>query len=148
MVADEVQTVLQLAEILDRRIVGQSHGLAMIAKRIETNRAKLDNPNKPIGVFMLCGPSGVGKTETALALAETLYGGEQNMITINMSEFQEAHTVVDAEGRASRLCRLWRGRAADRGGAPAPLQRRSCSTKSRRRIRTCTRSSSRCSTRA
>ena len=70
----------------------------MIAKRIETSRAKLDNPNKPIGVFMLCGPSGVGKTETALALAEALYGGEQNMITINMSEFQEAHTVSSLKG--------------------------------------------------
>jgi type VI secretion system protein VasG len=70
----------------------------MIAKRIETNRAKLDNPNKPIGVFMLAGPSGVGKTETALALAEALYGGEQNMITINMSEFQEAHTVSSLKG--------------------------------------------------
>ena len=70
----------------------------MIAKRIETNRAKLDNPNKPIGVFMLCGPSGVGKTETALALAEALYGGEQNIITINMSEFQEAHTVSALKG--------------------------------------------------
>ncbi len=98
MVKDEVKTVLQLAEILNRRVVGQAHGLKMIAKRIETNRAKLDNPNKPIGVFMLCGPSGVGKTETALALAESLYGGEQNMITINMSEFQEAHTVSLLKG--------------------------------------------------
>ena len=70
----------------------------MIAKRIETNRAKLDNPNKPIGVFMLCGPSGVGKTETALALADELYGGEQNMITINMSEYQEAHNVSLLKG--------------------------------------------------
>jgi type VI secretion system protein VasG len=70
----------------------------MIAKRIETNRAKLDNPNKPIGVFMLCGPSGVGKTETALALAEALYGGEQSVIAINMSEFQEAHTVSLLKG--------------------------------------------------
>ncbi len=98
MVRDEIETVLRLPEILNRRVVGQSHGLAMIAKRIETNRAKLDNPNKPIGVFMLCGPSGVGKTETALALAEALYGGEQNMITINMSEFQEAHTVSTLKG--------------------------------------------------
>jgi type VI secretion system protein VasG len=98
MVADEVQTVLNLADILNKRIVGQSHGLRMIAKRIETNRARLDNPMKPIGVFMLCGPSGVGKTETALALAETLYGGEQNIITINMSEFQEAHTVSTLKG--------------------------------------------------
>src|SRR5438046_6509589 len=98
MVQDEVQTILSLADILNKRVVGQSHGLKMIAKRIETNRAKLDNPNKPIGVFMLCGPSGVGKTETALALAEALYGGEQNMITINMSEFQEAHTVSTLKG--------------------------------------------------
>ena len=98
MVADEVETVLNLAGILNKRIVGQSHGLEMIAKRIETNRARLDNPMKPIGVFMLCGPSGVGKTETALALAETLYGGEQNIITINMSEFQEAHTVSTLKG--------------------------------------------------
>jgi type VI secretion system protein VasG len=98
MVKDEIENVLRLPEILNRRVVGQSHGLAMIAKRIEINRAKLDNPNKPIGVFMLCGPSGVGKTETALALAEALYGGEQNMITINMSEFQEAHTVSSLKG--------------------------------------------------
>jgi type VI secretion system protein VasG len=98
MVKDEVETILNLADILNRRVVGQSHGLQMIAKRIETNRAKLDNPNKPIGVFMLAGPSGVGKTETALALAEALYGGEQNMIAINMSEFQEAHTVSTLKG--------------------------------------------------
>jgi type VI secretion system protein VasG len=98
MVKDEIETILGLADTLGRRVVGQSHGLKMIAKRIETNRAKLDNPNKPIGVFMLCGPSGVGKTETALALAEALYGGEQNMITINMSEFQEAHTVSTLKG--------------------------------------------------
>ena len=98
MMRDEIETVLRLPEILNRRVVGQAHGLAMIAKRIETNRAKLDNPDKPIGVFMLCGPSGVGKTETALALAEALYGGEQNMITINMSEFQEAHTVSTLKG--------------------------------------------------
>ncbi len=98
MVKDEIENVLKLPEILNKRVIGQSHGLAIIAKRIETNRAKLDNPNKPIGVFMLCGPSGVGKTETALALAEARYGGEQNMITINMSEFQEAHTVSSLKG--------------------------------------------------
>ena len=98
MVKDEVETILSLSDILNRRVVGQAHGLRMISKRIETNRAKLDNPSKPIGVFMLCGPSGVGKTETALALAEALYGGEQNMITINMSEFQEAHTVSTLKG--------------------------------------------------
>jgi type VI secretion system protein VasG len=98
VVKDEIENVLRLPEILNRRVIGQRHGLAMIAKRIETNRAKLDNPNKPIGVFMLCGPSGVGKTETALALAEALYGGETHIISINMSEFQEAHTVSTLKG--------------------------------------------------
>jgi type VI secretion system protein VasG len=72
--------------------------MQMITRRIQTSRAALDNPNKPVGVFMLCGPSGVGKTETALTLAEALYGGEHNVITINMSEFQEAHTVSTLKG--------------------------------------------------
>ncbi len=98
MVKNEVQAVLRLAETLGHRVIGQGHGLAMIASRVQTSRAGLDNPSKPIGVFMLCGPSGVGKTETALALAESLYGGEQNLITINMSEFQEAHTVSTLKG--------------------------------------------------
>ncbi len=98
MVKDELATVLDLAHTLGGRVIGQDHGLEMVAKRIQTSRASLDNPNKPIGVFMLCGPSGVGKTETALALAESLYGGEQNVITINMSEFQEAHTVSTLKG--------------------------------------------------
>jgi type VI secretion system protein VasG len=98
MVNDEINTVLHLADIMKKRVIGQDHGMEMIAKRIQTSRAGLDNPNKPIGVFMLCGPSGTGKTETALALAEALYGGEQNVITINMSEFQEAHTVSTLKG--------------------------------------------------
>ncbi len=98
MVRNEIETVLNLAESLNKRVIGQRHGLEMIAKRVQTARANLDNPSKPIGVFMLCGPSGVGKTETALALAESLYGGEQNVITINMSEFQEAHTVSTLKG--------------------------------------------------
>jgi type VI secretion system protein VasG len=98
MVKDEVSAVLRLAETLDRRVIGQRHALEAIASRIQTSRARLDNPNKPIGVFMLAGPSGVGKTETGLALAEALYGGEQNIVTINMSEFQEAHTVSTLKG--------------------------------------------------
>jgi type VI secretion system protein VasG len=98
MVKNEIETVLNLPAILAKRIIGQDHGLRMIAKRIQTSRANLDNPNKPIGVFMLAGTSGVGKTETALALAEAMYGGEQNIITINMSEFQEAHTVSTLKG--------------------------------------------------
>ncbi len=98
MVKNEVQAVLNLPENLGKRIIGQGHALELISKRVQTARAGLDNPSKPIGVFMLCGPSGVGKTETALALAEALYGGEQNVITINMSEFQEAHTVSTLKG--------------------------------------------------
>jgi len=98
MVKNEVEAVLHLADALEQRIIGQRHALDMVARRIQTSRAKLDNPNKPIGVFMLAGTSGVGKTETALALAETLYGGEQNVITINMSEYQEAHTVSTLKG--------------------------------------------------
>ncbi|WP_405402633.1 type VI secretion system ATPase TssH [Paracoccus sp. Ld10] len=98
MVADELQAVLGMADHLRERVIGQDAGLQMIARRVETARAGLGNPDKPIGVFMLCGPSGVGKTETALALAETLYGGEQNVITINMSEFQEAHSVSLLKG--------------------------------------------------
>jgi type VI secretion system protein VasG len=98
MVKNEIETVLKLADTLGQRVIGQGHALEMIASRIKTSRAGLENPSKPIGVFMLAGPSGVGKTETALALAETLYGGEQNAITINMSEFQEAHTVSTLKG--------------------------------------------------
>ena len=133
---------------LAKRVIGQDHGLEMIAKRVQTSRAGLDNPSKPVGVFMLCGPSGVGKTETALALAEALYGGEQNLITINMSEFQEAHTVSHAERRAARLCRLRRGRRADRGGAPQAVFRGAARRGREGASATCTRSSSRCSTRA
>ncbi|MBL0392823.1 type VI secretion system ATPase TssH [Ramlibacter monticola] len=98
MVKNEIESVLRLADTLNERVIGQKHALEMIARRIQTSRARLDNPNKPIGVFLLCGTSGVGKTETALALAESLYGGEQNLITINMSEFQEAHTVSTLKG--------------------------------------------------
>ena len=98
MVKNEIQAVLSLANSLEKRVVGQQHALDAIARRIQTSRAGLDNPSKPIGVFLLAGPSGVGKTETALALAETLYGGEGNLITINMSEFQEAHTVSTLKG--------------------------------------------------
>jgi type VI secretion system protein VasG len=98
MVKNEIEQVLGLANILERRVIGQRHALELIARRVQTNRARLDNPNRPVGVFMLVGPSGTGKTETALTLAEALYGGEQNMISINMSEFQEAHTVSTLKG--------------------------------------------------
>ncbi len=98
MVKDEIAQVLHLGDLLERRVLGQRHALDTIARRVQTSRAALDNPNRPVGVFMLVGPSGTGKTETALALAEALYGGEQNLISINMSEFQEAHTVSTLKG--------------------------------------------------
>ncbi len=98
MVKDEIAGVLTIAASLEKRVIGQDHAMEAIAKRIQTSRAKLDNPNKPVGVFMLCGPSGVGKTETAHALAELLYAGDDSMIVINMSEFQEAHTVSTLKG--------------------------------------------------
>ena len=98
MVKDDIQAVLKLADTLNQRIIGQRHALDAIAQRIRTSRAGLENPSKPIGVFMLAGTSGVGKTETALALAEALYGGESNVITINMSEYQEAHKVATLMG--------------------------------------------------
>ncbi|HEX3378276.1 MAG TPA: type VI secretion system ATPase TssH, partial [Paraburkholderia sp.] len=98
MVRSELQTVMNLASLMCERVIGQDHAMEAIAKRIQTSRAGLDNPDRPIGVFMLAGTSGVGKTETALALAEALYGGEHNLITINMSEFQEAHTVSTLKG--------------------------------------------------
>jgi len=98
MLADEINTVLQLKDRLARRVIGQDHALEAISQRIRTSRAKLTDPRRPIGVFLLVGPSGVGKTETALTLADTLYGGERNLVTINMSEYQEAHTVSSLKG--------------------------------------------------
>ncbi len=98
MVKNEIEAIMNLADTLEQRVIGQRHALDTIALRMRTSRAQLENPGRPIGVFMLAGPSGVGKTETALALAEALYGGEQNVITINMSEFQEAHTVSTLKG--------------------------------------------------
>jgi type VI secretion system protein VasG len=98
MLTDEINTVLQLKSRLEQRVIGQSHGLEAIASRIRTARANLTDPRRPIGVFLLVGPSGVGKTETALTLADTLYGGERNLVTINMSEYQEAHTVSALKG--------------------------------------------------
>ena len=98
MVADEINAVLTLATTLQERVLGQNHALEAISQRIRTARAGLTDPKRPIGVFMLVGTSGVGKTETALALADSLYGGERNLISINMSEYQEAHTVSSLKG--------------------------------------------------
>ena len=98
MVKDEINTVLKLHDMLEERVLGQSHALEAIAQRVRTSRANLDDPNKPKGVFLFVGPSGIGKTETALALADVLYGGERKLITINMSEYQEAHTASGLKG--------------------------------------------------
>ena len=98
MLKDEIATVLSLESHLGGRVIGQAHALEMISQRVRTARAGLDDPGKPVGVFLLVGPSGVGKTETALALSDLLFGGERNLITINMSEFQEAHTVSSLKG--------------------------------------------------
>ncbi|MGY0632843.1 type VI secretion system ATPase TssH [Luteimonas sp. A478] len=98
MVKDEIRTVRNLGGLLAERVIGQDHALEAIAQRVRTATAKLEDPNKPRGVFMFVGPSGVGKTETALALADILYGGERKLITINMSEYQEAHSVSGLKG--------------------------------------------------
>ena len=98
MLKDEIATILALPQQLAKRVIAQDHAMAMISQRVQTSRASLDDPNKPVGVFMLVGPSGVGKTETALALSDLLYGGEHNLISINMSEFQEPHTVSTLKG--------------------------------------------------
>jgi type VI secretion system protein VasG len=98
MLRDDLSMALELETHLKRRIIGQDHALEIISHRIRTSKAGIEDPQKPIGVFLLVGPSGVGKTETALALSDLLYGGEHNVITINMSEFQEPHTVSTLKG--------------------------------------------------
>ena len=98
MVNDEIRTVLQLQPMLAERVIGQDHALHAIAQRVRTARAGLEDPDKPMGVFLFVGPSGVGKTETALALADILYGGERKLVTINMSEYQEAHSISGLKG--------------------------------------------------
>src|SRR6185437_1935789 len=98
MQTDEIRTVLELRKAMERRVVGQGHAMEAVAQAIRTSRAKLTDPRKPIGVFLMVGTSGVGKTETALTLADLLYGGEQNITTINMSEFKEEHKVSTLMG--------------------------------------------------
>ena len=93
MVSNEISAVQNIADSLGQRVIGQPHALEAIAQAIRTSRAGLTDPRKPVGVFLLCGTSGVGKTETALALADQLFGGEQSITTINMSEFKEEHKV-------------------------------------------------------
>jgi type VI secretion system protein VasG len=98
MLTDEIRAVLSLKEKLLERIIGQPQALDIICRRLQTSGANLGDPGKPVGVFLLVGPSGVGKTETAIVLADLLYGGERNMVVVNMSEYQEAHTVSGLKG--------------------------------------------------
>ena len=133
---------------MEERIVGQSHALDAIAQRIRTSRANLTDPRRPIGVFLLVGPSGVGKTETAITLAELLYGGDQNMTVINMSEFKEEHKVSLLMGSPAGLRRLRRRRRADRGRPPPSVQRGAAWTRWKRPIPACRIFSIRSSTRA
>lgn len=98
MLKDDIRAVMELPQRLEERVIGQPHALVQLSENIMTARAGMADPRKPLGVFMLVGPSGVGKTETALAIAESMYGGEQNLITINMSEYQESHTVSSLKG--------------------------------------------------
>jgi type VI secretion system protein VasG len=98
MLKNELRAVMELPLRLNERVIGQTSALAQLSENIMTARAGLADPRKPLGVFMLVGPSGVGKTETALAIAQNMYGGEQNLITINMSEYQESHTVSSLKG--------------------------------------------------
>ncbi len=93
MRGDEIETVLAMKDSMRRRVIGQPYAMDCVSQAIHTARAKLTDPRKPIAVFLMVGTSGVGKTETALALADLLYGGEQNLTVINMSEFKEEHEV-------------------------------------------------------
>ncbi|OQV64589.1 hypothetical protein AK51_28675 [Serratia nematodiphila DZ0503SBS1] len=122
MVKNEIEAVLQLSDTLNQRVIGQRHALDLIARRVRTSRARLDDPNKPVGVFLLAGPSGVGKTETALALAEPVRRRAERHHHQHERIPGVAHR-FDAERRAPGLCRLRRRRRADRGGAPPPIQR-------------------------
>ncbi len=117
MLRDQLSMVLQLESLLGARVIGQDTGIETISRRMRTSAAKIEDPNKPKGVFMLVGPSGVGKTETALAMSDLLFGGEHNIITINMSEFQEAHTVSTLKGSPPGYVGYGEGRRAHRGGA-------------------------------
>ena len=98
MLADEAYAIRTLAQRMGQRVIGQPAALGKIAQRIQAYRAGLTDPGKPVGVFLLLGPTGVGKTETAYALADALYGGERNLIVVNLAEYQEAHSVSQLKG--------------------------------------------------
>ena len=121
---DELANLLQLESLLEQRVVGQSEAIHAIAQSLRAAKAGLKTNDSPLGVFLLSGPSGVGKTETALALADALFGGEKSLITINLSEYREAHTVSQLKGSPPGLCRLRRRRSIDRSRTSKTIQRR------------------------
>ena len=137
--ADEIKTILT-SRTMEERIVGQSHALEAIAQSIRTSRAQLGDPRRPIGVFFMVGPSGVGKTESALALSDILYGGDRNMVVINMSEYKESHKISRLTGSAPGYVGYGEGGASRKPSAAAVQS--SCSMKSRRRTSRCRDSSS------
>ena len=122
MLVDEIQTVLKMDKLLGERIIGQGHALAAIAQMVQIAHTGIEDPSKPTAVFLFAGPSGVGKTETALALSELLYGGEDNLITINMSEYQEAHTVSGLKGSPPGYVGYGEGGVLTEAVQKAPLQ--------------------------
>jgi len=131
MLADEIRTVLNLKTKLEERVIGQAQALEAVSQRIRTSRANLTDPRRPIGVFLLVGPSGVGKTETAISLADSLYGGERNLVTINMSEYQEAHTVSGLKGSPPGYVGYGEGASSPRPSGASPTAW-SCSMRLRR----------------
>ena len=133
----EIQKLLHMEERLHQRVIGQDEAISAVANAIRRARAGLQDPNRPLGSFMFLGPTGVGKTELARALAEFLFDDEQAMVRIDMSEYQEKHTVSRHDRRASRIRRLRGGRPADRSGPPAARTPSCCSTRSRRRTPKC-----------
>ena len=148
MVRDAVQTILKLADKLEERVVGQKHALEAIAQRIRTARADIGDPRRPQGVFLLVGPSGVGKTETALALVDLLFGGDRNMIVVNMSEYKEASKVSRLTGTAKGYVGYGEGGVLTNAVKNKPYSVVLLVRSRRRASRACRKSSTRCSTRA
>ena len=145
MLEGEMQKLVQMEDRLRERVVGQDEALTAVANAIRRSRAGLSDPKRPIGSFIFLGPTGVGKTETARALAEFLFDDEQAMVRIDMSEYMEKHAVARLIGAPPGYVGLRRRRAVDRGGAAAGRMRWCCSTRSRRRIRMCSTCCCRCS---
>ena len=148
MLEGEQEKLLRMEDELRQRVVGQDDALRRSSAAVRRARAGLQDPNRPIGSFIFLGPTGVGKTETARALADFLFDDEHAMVRIDMSEFGEKHSVSRLIGAPPGYVGYEEGGAPDRGGAPPALQRECSSTRSRRRTRTSSTCSCRSSTTA